>query len=262
MTAPARLTPTSIGGLKITKVADLAPHLNMLIYGDPGVGKTRLAASADQVPAMRDVLILDVDGGALSAKEVYPNVQRIRVTTWTDLISVYTDLFSNPDHGFNTLVLDTATEAQKYSMSGIMEKVIAKDAERDPEVPSVREWGITSEQVRRLVRGFRDLPLSFIMTCHLADDKDDKTGIIKKAPDLPGKLKKQIAGFFDVVAYMYVKDIEKEDDAGNKIKEEHRLLMTAATDRITAKDRTDRLPRIVVDPTMEQLYTKMIGDSL
>jgi hypothetical protein len=239
----------------------MSPHVNALIYGEPGVGKTRLIGSADAVPQMRKVLILDVDGGALSVKDVYPNVERLRITNFAQLEAVHRDLHADASHGFQTVSIDTGTEAQKYSMAAIMRDVVIKAAEkgeaRDPDVPSMREWGITQEQVRRVVRKYRDLPLNFFMTCHVKDDKDEKTGITKKAPDLPGKLARQIAGFFDVVLYMYSKEVVNPE---TKEKKELRLLMSSATERITAKDRTDKLDAIVQTCTMTHLYNTMTGE--
>ena len=261
MTAPTRLTPRSLGGLKIVKVGEMAPRFNALIYGDPGVGKTRLCASSDLVPEMRNVLILDVDGGALSAKEVYPNVSRIKVNAFHELQDIYDDLLANASHGFQTVCIDTGTEAQKYSMAAIMAKVVAdaeaEGKERTEEVPSIREWGITSEQIRRMVRGYRDLPMNFLMTCHVADDEDKRTGIVKKSPDLPGKLKRQVAGFFDEVWYMYTKTVKSEEEGGEA--RELRLLMTAASTTITAKDRTDKLPKIITDCNMKSIYGILTG---
>jgi hypothetical protein len=258
MTAPPILTPKSIGGLRLARAADLAPTVNLLVYGEPGVGKTRLCGSADAVPAMRKVLILDIDGGALSIRDVYPQVDVVRITQFGEIWRVYQDLASGHNHGYQTVCLDTGTEAQKYSMADIMNRVVMQAKEkgeyRDPEVPSVREWGITTEQVRRMVRAFRDLPMNFLMTCHVKDDKDERTLITKKNPDLPGKLARQVAGFFDVVLYMYVLSRKEGDDVI-----EQRVLLSAATERVTAKDRTDKLPRHVTDISMQFVYNTLTG---
>jgi hypothetical protein len=257
------LTPTSLGGIKLQKLGDLAPRINAVIYGLPGVGKTRLCASADAVPEMRRVLLLDVDGGALSAKSLYPGVERLPITTWDQIINVQRDLASGMNHGFQTVILDTGTEAQKYDQASVMKqaaKIAADKGEvRDEAVPSFREWGITQDHFRQMVRGFRDLPLNFLMTLHVKDQTNDLTGKISKSPDLPGKLARQIAGFFDVVLYMYVKELQTPDgnnaDGTPKMKMvEKRLLLSSASELIIAKDRSDKLPAIIQDITMKHVY--------
>jgi hypothetical protein len=254
MTAPARITPTSLGGLKLARVADMAPRINGLIYGEPGVGKTVLLGSCDAVPEMRKMLILDVDGGTLSIKDSYPNVERLQITKFAQLQRVYDDLFNDAGHGFQTVAIDTGTEAQKINMNVIMAKAVAAAADkgevRDPEVPSFREWGISGEQMRGLIRAYRDLPMNFFMTCHVKDDKNEQTGAVKKSPDLPGKLARQIPGFFDLCLYMYSKEIEKDGE-----KKDLRLLCSAATEKIVAKDRSAKLPKIIQQANMKYIYT-------
>lgn len=257
------LTPTSLGGIKIQKLSEMAPRINGIIYGLPGVGKTRLCASADAVPQMRRVLLLDVDGGALSAQDLYPNVERLPITTWDQIMNVYRDLASGMDHGYQTVILDTGTEAQKYDQASVMKKAAeiaaAKGEVRDEAVPSFREWGITQDHFRAMVRGFRDLPLNFLMTLHVKDQQNEMTGRVSKSPDLPGKLARQIAGFFDVVLYMYVKEVPTPDgnnpDGTAKTKMvEKRLLLSSASELIIAKDRSDKLPPIIQDISMKSIY--------
>lgn len=54
------LTPTQFAGLKLSKPKLQLPHINVLIYGRPSVGKTTLAGSADTVPEMRKVLLVEI----------------------------------------------------------------------------------------------------------------------------------------------------------------------------------------------------------
>src|SRR5258706_15914129 len=103
-----------IAGLRIEKVSQNAPFINCLIYGESGAGKTRLSGSADDVPEMRRVLFIDVEGGTLTLRDTYPNVETIRVKTWAELQSVYDFLYAG-QHDFTTLVIDSLTEVQKMS---------------------------------------------------------------------------------------------------------------------------------------------------
>jgi hypothetical protein len=241
----------------------MPPNFNLLVYGEPGVGKTRLCASADEVAEMRKVLILDVDGGVRTAQNVFPNVEYLSVTKWDQLQSIYNDLRADASHGFRTVVLDTVTEAQKINMVGIMKtaavKATEKGEQRDEEVPGLREWGISSEQVRRMIRAYRDLPINFLMTAHVKDDKDERTQITRRSPDLPGKLARQIAGFFDIVFYMYQREVQRDGTDGQKISKTLRLLTSTSTDRVTAKDRTSRLPAVTQDLSMKFIYATANG---
>lgn len=241
---------TSIAGLPVTKVADHPPRFNLLIYGDSGTGKTTLAGSADGLPEMRKILFLDIEGGMLSLKSSFPSVESVRIKSWQDMQQVYDELLANPDHGFNTIVIDSLTEAQKMSMDKIMRKLVEEHADRDPDVPSIREWNINIEQTRKFVRAFRDLPVNIIFTALKKDDRNQMTGLTRRKPALSGRVADEVAGFLDIVAYLYVVEHEGENI---------RALLCGATQDTVAKDRTGKLPQVIQRPTMSTIWNAVKG---
>lgn len=247
----AQLTKRNIGGLEVAPVQERSSWYNMLIYGDSGTGKTTLAGSADAVPAMRPVLVVDIEGGTESLKHSYPNVEVVRVKSWKEMQVVYDALYDG-DHDYKTVILDSLTEIQKFNMNDIMSQVIQKRPDLDPDVPSMREWGKNLEQIRKFVRGFRDLEIHTIFTALAKTEKNEKTGIRTTKPSLSGKMADEIAAFLDVVGYYYVKQIGSDDAAEFK-----RLLLTQKTDEYVAKDRTGRLPMVVESPTMADIHKLM-----
>lgn len=239
------LTQKTLGGLNIQTVSEKTEFINMLVYGNPGAGKTVLAGSADAVPELRPVLFIDVEGGTLSLRDRHPDVEVIRVQSWNDMQLIYNELYAM-EHDYKTVVLDSLTEIQKFSMYNIMAQVLRENPDRDPEVPSIREWGKNIEQIRRLVRAFRDLPMNTVLTALAVTDKDSDSGKIVTRPSLSGKLAMEVAGFVDIVGYLYTKVVDQEM---------LRLLLTQGTDRQVAKDRSDKLPTIIENPDMSTLYT-------
>lgn len=235
---------TQIAGLPIEKVSQRKPYVNMLIYGDSGAGKTRLSGSASAVPTMRRVLFIDVEGGTLTLRDTFPEVDCVRVRSWPEMQAVYDTLYEG-NHDFTTIVIDSLTEVQKLSMDTVMRKLIEEHEERDSDVPGVREWNINIEQTRKFVRAFRDLPCNTIFTALAQTDKDIRTGAIKRKPSLSGKVKDEIAGFLDIVVYLYVKEINQE----NK-----RMLLCQQTENTVAKDRSNALPQTIENPTMEIMW--------
>jgi phage nucleotide-binding protein len=242
---------STIGGLPIVKVADRPPHFNMLVYGESGAGKTTLAGSADAVPEMRKILVLDIEGGLLSIKNKYPNVESTRIKSWDDMQRVYDALYAG-GHGFNTVIIDSLTEAQKMSMDQVMRRLVAEHEERDADVPGIREWNINIEQTRKFVRSFRDLPVNTIFTALAKSDKNQRTGASRTKPSLSGKVADEVAGFLDIVSYLYT----KEHDGVNK-----RMLLCGATQDTVAKDRTDKLEQVIIDPNMATIWNAVKGIS-
>lgn len=252
------LTPTRLGGLTVVKASELSGKINMLIYGEPGVGKTRVIGSCDAIPELRKVCILDIDGGALTVRDTFPNVDVIRITSYKELQGVYDDLKAG-GHSYQTIGIDTITEVQKYNMTDVMKNLIARDPNRNEYVPDRREWAISSEMVRRMIHAFKDLPYNTIFTAHVKDEQDEATGVTTKRPDLPGKLARQIPGWFDLVVYMYEREVNIKNQEGTVIgKEVKRLMLTKNGGRTIVKDRTDKLPRIYEvkpnAPTMADMH--------
>lgn len=249
------LKARSFGGLALSTVQERPPFINMLIYGDPGSGKTVLAGSAQAVEAMSPVLVVDVEGGSYSLRAFYPDIDVVRVKALSELVKVYETL-ATTDHGYKTVVLDSLTEIQKMVMSDIMREVVEEDSDRDPDVPSIREWGKSGEQMRRIIRRFRDLDMHVIFTA-LVDEVQDKKGRRTFFPMLSGKLKKEAAGFMDIVVYMYGKMV-KINDKGEIDPEapesKHRFVLTSGTDEYVCKDRSSRMPAIMLDPTMTLIH--------
>jgi hypothetical protein len=222
-----------------------------MFYGEPGIGKTVLAGSADSVPALRPVLFVDMEGGTESLRHTYPDVEVVRVKTWREMQQLYNAL-ADTDHGYQTVIIDSLSEAQKFNMNYIMVDVAENNANMIEEVPSMREWGINLEQMRKFVRGFRDLEVNTIFTCLAAVNKDVRTGKLLYSPALSGKLAGEIAGFLDEVFFMYMKEVDGEDGPIQQ-----RLLLTGKTETTVAKDRSGKLPQVIADPTMDQVYKLM-----
>lgn len=245
---PKVLTPATIGGLKITNPEDGDPWRNYFFYGDSGVGKTTLAGSACEVESMSPVLIIDVEGGTVSLTHSYPGVHVVRVKSFIEFNELYAALRQGK-HPYKTVVLDSATEIQKFGMYAIMKQLLEKDPERDPDLPGIQEWAKNTEQVRRLVRAFRDLPLNTIITALAANQQNDQGQIIRTFPNLSNKLAIEMPGFFDVVGYLYIKEQVEMIDGVRTVKQ-IRCLLTQATNKQVAKDRTGKLPMVLTDPTM------------
>jgi len=230
------LTPTSFAGLKIERPdTEAISKLNMLIYGEAGVGKTWLAGSASSVPTMRNVLYLDAEAGKATLRE-HPDVEIIPARRWEDYISVYNALRAG-GHSYKTVVLDSLSEIAEQCKDQVMTEMKAdpENESRDADIPSIREWGKLQVRMTRLIRLYRDLPMHVIFIAH-AERVQLKTGKHKWMPLLNGKMQMKVPQIPDIVFFMYNQEVNGE---------QRRLMLTSQTDIAVAKVRGAAMPQII-----------------
>jgi len=259
-TVPPRLAVGNIGKLK-TRSSGNTGRINALIYGEPGAGKSLLAAMASMVPEMSPVLYVDLDNGT-TVLEHLPQEARDQITTipdedvqltWDDMQEVYDYLFKGR-HPFKTVIVDSVTEAQAINMghlAGYDEQV-----EINAPMPKFDEWNETTAQMRRFFRAFRDLKMNSFFIATTSETPDPKSAAKKGEdpkmlirPSLSKKLRGDAPAFFDVVLYMY---------ALRRGRQNIRFVQTDKDDFVIAKCRFPGVPVVIENPTMELLYDMMI----
>ncbi len=221
-------------------------YLKLMVYGNYGTGKTHLTGTACEVPEMHDVLMINAESGDLTL-ERFNTTHELSIITCTkyrqiarvyeflrkhctardkgdfaalrELESTYTgvpaDEIKEPKQFF-TVIVDSLTEIEDYCMSDLLG--ITDITKLDDEVASA-EWSEYKKQhsmIRRLVRGFRDLPMHVLFTCAEAYTQDEHKRR-QYGPQLTGKLASQVQGFMDIVGYLVVTEAREMTEDEKKI---------------------------------------------
>lgn len=244
---------TSIGGIPITKPGGTGA-LKILVYGNPGSGKTYLVGTAPDDLRSSPTLLLDFEAGTLSIEG--KNVDVVRITSFKQFNEVYA--FLQTQKHYKMVVLDSGTETQKLNMYGIMADMQALQPHRDPDRPQIDDWGKSAEQMRKLLRYLRDLPLHVVVTALAQEYRDERDGTIYCKPSMPGKLADEICGMFDLVGYLGVATVREGEGPTAPTKDIRRMLWQP-TAKYIAKDRSGKLGPFMDEPSFAKIMTAVYG---
>ena len=233
-------------------------YIKMLIYGEPGVGKSVLASQACKLGS---TLYMSVENRVTSIKDNVtkisiedidkPNTEGkcnlVVVNSWTQAQKVYNFLLTNPGV-YDNWVIDSLSEMNQYSIFGdanFSNKIsfLKENLKR----PQFDDWNAALNQMNLFIRAIRDLDMNIILTAHARHDVKEGKGIEKTGPFLqPAKAPSQVCGQLDYVGYMTIK-------AGGI-----RKIVWQPTTVIIAKDCSSKLGKEMEEPTLEKIFNAVI----
>jgi energy-coupling factor transporter ATP-binding protein EcfA2 len=216
--------------IKLTSTKRDVHWVNILVYGESGVGKTTLCATAP------NPVIISAEQGLLSLAGL--DIPVYEVGGMSDVREAYAAV---KDSDFQTVCIDSLSELGETLLSEF------KREEKDPR----KAYGRMGDEMALIVRKFRDLPNKH--TLFIAKQQktvDEITSKVSYSPSMPGKaFTCNMPYFFDIVTCMRI---------GKKEKAEYRYLQTQPSIQYEAKDRSGKLAMEEV-PDITQIINKIVG---
>ena len=238
--------------LPIVSARESVEYLCTLFYGDSGVGKTVLGASADKVPEMHPVLLVDFPPGDGTLSISDTDVAVLHATSINQLFQVErlirTQVAQEDPNRYLTVFLDDIDMLYMLMLRERMRLEASKPG-RDAYVPWQEDWLHGTFRMRGIIARFKALPVHFICSTLAVLSEDKQTGVIHRWPLLPGKLVWEIGRYFDVVGHLTV----KASPGGQKL---DRYLQVQPYALTSGKSRIpgNVLGSRITNPTMQIIY--------
>lgn len=236
---------------KLKRASELPQNQNFLLYGDSGVGKTRLAASAPKV------IICDVnDQGQDSVRRDFDPMY-YPCTHWSEVLDLYWFL-QEGEHDFDSVAIDTVSNLQNICMDFVMGDEASRDASRDPDMPSRQAWGKVGKLMRTQIINFRNLPMNTIFVAQLrakqtGDDEDEESEIIY-GPEVSPSIEKTLKAAVGTIGYLTKREVvirnKKRKTARREVR---RRLMLGDSERYVSKDRNGVFTAYIDAPDLGEM---------
>jgi len=218
--------------MKIASTTSIPHYVNALVYGEAGVGKTRLASTA---PAP---LILSAEGGLLSLADY--DLPVIELTNRNMINDVHQWLSRSKEaKKYKTIFID--------SLSEIAELILAEELAATKDGRAA--YGEMASVTTTAIRGYRELPYHVIFTAKIKKIVEEATGRTTFQPSVPGQLLlNNLPYLLDEVLLMRI--------GKTKEGQKYRYLDTIGDMRYIAKDRSGKLsPQ--EEPDLSKLIKKI-----
>lgn len=228
---------------KVISLADYDESINMLIYGNSGVGKTVFGGSAE------NGLMLGLESGLISAKRQGSKAKAWPVRSWQDVEDCFLFL-RDTNHGFKWLIVDSLTDMQEKLLRHILDKALEDKKDRDPDIPAIQDHQKWQNMLKRFVNSFNDLPINVCYTAlEMRRENEEAEDVI--LPLILGKdyeISQAICGKMHIVGRMAAKVIGTGDD-----RKKQRRVQFEELPPYFAKDRYDCLPRYMPNATIPKI---------
>lgn len=180
-------------------------HTKLLVYGDPGVGKTRLAGGS---PGKVLIIRPPVDHTDSIRLDGNNEVEEWVVSDWNEMNLGVMEYLRHEGHGYTWVWLDSISLWQDVGLDDIWDTVIREKPNRARYGLDQGEYGINMFRIGQWVRHIVGPDLfNFGITAHPVElpIRDDPESPEKLMPWIQGKnMSSKICGYMNMVGYYHL----------------------------------------------------------
>lgn len=228
---------------------DFNESINLLVYGDSGVGKTPFAAQAP------NAVILSTEKGTVSAKRFGSKAKLIKAPTWDHVESAldFVEALQKTPERRDWMVLDSTTKMQLLMLRWILEGEVADNEARDLDIPAIQNHQKWQNMFKRFIDRIIDMDINVIFVA-TAMHREDPEGDDLVLPDVQGKDYAIAQYFCSQMDGVYCLKAETDKKSGEPVWK----LLTKTRPPYFAKDRFDAHKAVIMAPTMSEIIAAIL----
>lgn len=175
----------------IKKPSELEPRvsLSMLIYGQPGSGKSSLACSAP------NAILFDYDGGVYRINGAH-QVPTVQIRSWEDTNEALREVAGMPE--VQTIIVDTVGKMLDFMASYIIKN--NPKMKKGNGTLSLQGFGERKQMFLSFIKEISVMGKNVVFVAHEKEDKQGENTV--KRPDVGGSSANDLIRDLDLVGYM------------------------------------------------------------
>lgn len=217
------------------------------IYGESGTGKTSLAITKK---AGGKVLFANLEDGYLSISG--SGIDKVDLRTYKDFRDLFVYL-KTAKHPYDTLFVDSFTEAQKFVTAEIAQRKVSNNEAKDPFKWSPEDYGLGISRLRQWMWDLRGLPMHVFYIMLARSEKKSGDVIVRDTLALSPDLARTAFSYCSLIGYMALDSVTVAETREQKVV---RKLYLQSVGDFVAKARLPlgvTCPTHILQPTLDKI---------
>lgn len=185
---------------------------NIMIHAWPGQGKTVWATGAPECQ------LVSAEPGAIAAKRHgRKGVGLVRIRNWSDALAYIDALESHKFDHRKWNIIDTISTMQQKNQNEVLDKAVADNPKRDPDIPAIQDYQKQQNSLKRWVERVVDYGMDTIWLAHTMRVEDQDGGAMMLPTILGGADKgypvaNYVMGLMNAVGYMEKREVRVDGE--------------------------------------------------